>query len=346
MSVDKKYCMSSYLAFRFIDKNNLDFFEGLHHIPTEPVRPKQLINVNSAEDIDLYLKEHFKKLHARGEKLGIMLSGGMDSACLASYMPGCDAYTFRFLGGSFQDKELKRAEYYAEKYKMNLHYVDISWEDVLKYLPIVVESRKEPVHSIEPQIYKACLQAKKDGVESIILGECADSIFGGLDRLLSHDWEYQEFIDWFMFVDPKDVLVDPADVTGTFEPFRKGNKIDYVDFMQKVYLAESAKSYSNVFSAVEIKHDFPYSMFTTNLDLDRIRSGDSKYLIRELFNMKYPDYPVPDKNPMPRPVDKYFENWNGPVRKEFKKDINMDNFTGNQKWLLWCLEWFLNKYEK
>ena len=116
--------------------------------------------------------------------------------------------------------------------------------------------------------------------------------------------------------------------------------------MQKVYLAESAKSYSNVFSAVEIKHDFPYSMFTTNLDLDRIRSGDSKYLIRELFNMKYPDYPVPDKNPMPRPVDKYFENWNGPVRKEFKKDINMDNFTGNQKWLLWCLEWFLNKYEK
>ena len=320
MSVDKKYCMSSYLAFRFIDKNNLDFFEGLQHIPTEPVRPKQLVNVNSAEEIDNYLKEHFKKLNSRGEKLGIMLSGGMDSACLASYMPGCDAYTFRFLGGSFQDKELKRAEYYAEKYNLNLHYVDISWEDVL------VESRKEPVHSIEPQIYKACLQAKKDGVECIILGECADSIFGGLDRLLSHDWEYQEFIDWYMFVNPKDVLVDPADVTGTFEPFRNGNKIDYVDFMQKVYLAESAKSYSNVFSVVEIDHDFPYSMFTTKLDLNRIRSGDSKYLIRELFNMKYPDYPVPDKNPMPRPVDKYFENWKGPVRKEFKRDITMDNF--------------------
>jgi len=52
------------------------------------------------------------------------------------------------------------------------------------------------------------------------------------------------------------------------------------------------------------------------------------------------------KRQMPRPVDEYFANWDGPRRKEFKKDINMSDFSGNQKWLLYCLERFLNIYDK
>ena len=56
-----------------------------------------------------------------GKKKGIMLSGGMDSAIVASYMEGCDAYTFRFLDGKFKSDELKRAEYYAHYYGLKLH---------------------------------------------------------------------------------------------------------------------------------------------------------------------------------------------------------------------------------
>lgn len=69
------------------------------------------------------------------------------------------------------------------------------------------------------------------------------------------------------------------------------------------------------------------------------------YLIRELMAKKYPDIPVPFKNPMPRPVDKYFKDWKGPVRKECKKNLDMTKYTGNQKWQLWCLERFLNNNE-
>lgn len=78
------------------------------------------------------------------------------------------------------------------------------------------------------------------------------------------------------------------------------------------------------------------------LDLGRIRNGESKYIIRELFKMKYPHLDIPQKNPMPRPVDKYFANWEGPKRPEFRKDIDMSKLTGNQKWLLWVTEQFLN----
>lgn len=68
------------------------------------------------------------------------------------------------------------------------------------------------------------------------------------------------------------------------------------------------------------------------MDLKRIRSGDSKYLIRELFRMKCPGYPVPEKNPMPRPVNLYFADWKGPSIKEFLSNLDMSKFTGNHKW--------------
>ena len=61
--------------------------------------------------------------------------------------------------------------------------------------------------------------------------------------------------------------------------------------------------------------------------------------------MKYPGIPVPEKVPMPRPVDQYFADWRGPIRPEFLSNLDMNQFTGNQKWLLYCLERFLNLYD-
>ena len=42
-----------------------------------------------------------------------------------------------------------------------------------------------PVHSIEPQILQAALQAKNDGIEIMFVGESSDLVFGGMDQLLS-----------------------------------------------------------------------------------------------------------------------------------------------------------------
>ena len=60
---------------------------------------------------------------------------------------------------------------------------------------------------------------------------------------------------------------------------------------------------------------------------------------------KYPEIPVPNKVPMPRPVDIYFLEWQGPKRPEFKNNLNMNRFSGNQKWQMYCLEEFLNMNE-
>lgn len=343
--VDKNFCMSSYLAFRYIEKAHVDFYGGLEHKNIPKIHEEEQLLVSNSDDIDRELKEVFKQLE--GQKLGLMLSGGMDSACLASYMTGMDAYTFRFLDGNFQKEELARAEYFARKYDMRLHYVDISWKHIESCIKPVLEAKGAPVHSIEPQLYRAAIQAKEDGIERLIVGESADLIFGGMDQLLSKDWEFDEFMNRYIFTNPHLVLREPVDMRYLFERYRIGDKIDFMKFMDEVFSVESSSSYWNAFAAADILYTDPYARLkmAEPLELIRVRNGESKYLIRELFKMKYKDFSVPEKVPMPRPVDFYFENWSGPTRKEFIANLDMNIFTGNQKWQIWCLEYFLNMYE-
>lgn len=98
--------MSSYLAFRYIEREGMDFYENLHHENIPLPDENSFSYVSTAKDIDEAIQKVFDSLQK--EKLGICLSGGMDSAILASYMRGCDAYTFRFLGGEYQKEELAR----------------------------------------------------------------------------------------------------------------------------------------------------------------------------------------------------------------------------------------------
>ena len=334
--------MSSFLAFRYIYEDGLDFSYGLKHQVYKHHSDDQKIPVRTAQDIDVYLKKTFEFL--KGKKLGILLSGGMDSAILASYMPGCDAYTFRFLGGKYQEDELERAELFAKKYGLKLHYIDISWETVDKNLDTLMKNKNAPVHSIEPQIYEGALQAKRDGVELMVIGDAADYVFYGMDGLLAKDWKFEDFYKRMIYVEPSEVLKEPVDMHYIFEKYRKGEYIDYLGMYNSIVTDESYASYENAFCTANLPYVDPYELLKMKdpVDLNRVRNGESKYLIRELFKMRYPDMPIPQKNPMPRPVDTYFKGWKGPTRPEFRNDINLSNMTGNQKWLIYCLERFLN----
>lgn len=344
--IDKKYCMSSYMAFRYIEDENKNFAGGGAHRNIKPLSDDERIFVRTSDEIDYEIGKQIKKFE--NLKKGILLSGGMDSAIVASYLTGSDAYTFRFLGGEFQKDELSRAEYYAKYYDLKLHYVDINWETVVSHLEPVMKAKCAPVHSIEPQILQAALQAKADGVEMMFVGESSDLIFGGMDGLLSKDWKFEEFMERYIFTKPEDVLEEPESMQYLFERYRQGDKIDFLKFMDDVFSIESSSSYWNAFGVAGMPYYDPYAKLkmAEPLDLYRVRHGEPKYLIRELMAKKYPDIPVPNKVPMPRPVDEYFKNWAGPTRDEFRKDLDMNKFTGNQKWQMYCLEKFLEINDK
>jgi len=345
--VDKNFAMSSFLALRYIEKRDVDFADNIKYRHPNHLDGKYTF-VETANDIGKSIEKQIDEICGRYKKLGILLSGGMDSAILASFLPKCDAYTFRFMGGDFQKEELNRAEKFAEYCGHKLHYVDIDWDKMLDALTPVMQSKGGPVHSIEPQIYRGAIEAKTDGVDLMIIGDGSDYVFGGMDKLLSKDWGFEEFYHRYIYVEPEEVLNDPQSIRYLFERYRDKDNIDYKGFMDIVATEESYGSYSNAFIAAGLDYYDPYAILKMSkpLDLARIRSGESKYLIRELFKQRYPDIPVPEKVPMPRPVDLYFADWKGPHRPEFREDIEITKYSGNQKWLIWCLEKFLDMYEK
>ncbi len=343
--VDKDFAMSSYLAFRYIENREVNFVDGLSYRHPH-IFDGNRIPVDTAEEIGYAIQSQISELG--NKRLGILLSGGMDSAILASYLSPCDAYTFRFLGGEYQKEELDRARRYAEIYGHKLHYVDIDWNVIKECLEVVMRYKGGPVHSIEPQIYRAAQVAKQDGIDVMIIGDGSDYVFGGMDKLLSQDWTYDEFYHRYMYIDPAEVLVHPKDMHYLFDRYKKKESFDYLSFLDVVATEESYGSYDNAFCAAKLEYFDPYAKLIMKqpLDLQRIRSGESKYLVRQLFKMRYPELEVPEKIPMPRPVDIYFADWEGPSRKEFRSNICISEYSGNQKWLLWCLEEFLNMVDE
>ena len=342
--VDNDFCLSSYMAFHYIWKDGIDFAEGFQHKNFRPVEEKDRIPVRTSEDIDREIQKQFDELYKKYDNIGILLSGGMDSANLATYLkPGSHAYTFNSTSGVF-DADIERAMAYCKQLNLVHHLIDITMEDYEKYTPIVMRHKFAPVHSIEPQIYKAAELAKKDGVQLMIVGESADLIFGGMDKLITPDWTFDAFVKRYTFLDPNLVLVNPVDQSALFEKYRWGKEgINVLKFMDEVFSIESSSSYLNAFGAAWMRYYDPYAklVMTDPLDMTRVRNGEPKYLVRGLYAIKYPKLEIPFKIPMPRPVDAIFKNWEGPKRKEFRRDIPMADLTGNQKWQLWCAEQFL-----
>ena len=249
-----------------IERPDADFYPGMHHRNFVPVPDSERIPVASADEIDRAISAQLERL--RGRKAGIMLSGGMDSAIVASYMRGCDAYTFRFLGGEYGREELERAEYYAGYYGLELHYVDITWDTVERGLDICMRAKCAPVHSIEPQIYQAAMQAKADGIGIMLVGESSDLVFGGMDRLLSRDWDFDGFMKRYIFTDPEKVLVDPVPVRDVFERYRRdGDGIDFLSFMDDIFSVESSGSYMNAFACAGMDYYDPYARLKMSVPL-------------------------------------------------------------------------------
>lgn len=345
---DKDFCLSSYISFRYIWKEGKDFYNGLRHENFQPVAENNKVYVKTAEDIYNDIRKQFDQLYAKYENIGILLSGGMDSANLAHFLkPGSHAYTFTSDTGVF-NADVERASYYCRKFNLQHHLINISFDDYKRYTPIVMAAKGAPVHSIEPQIFKAAVMAQNDGVELLIVGESADLIFGGMDQLISRDWNFDDFAKRYTFLEPSKVLTTPVDMSELYETYRlPEGKIDYMKFMDEVFSIESSSSYMNAFAAARMPYYDPYArmMMSEPLDMHRVRNGEPKYLVRELFSMIYPELEIPFKIPMPRPVDAIFKEWGGPTRAEFRKDIDMNALTGNQKWQLWCAELFLDIFE-
>lgn len=344
-NVDKKFCSSSFLMFRTVVDSGKHFTTNSH--PQQMKIDFEREGIHSSTELFEVLEKRVEQATHDG-KAALALSGGIDSAILARLMPkGSVAYTFKcIVPGVEVVDESKTAALYAKECGLDHRIVEIYWEDFEKYVPLLMKNKGAPIHSIEVQIYKAALQAKRDGFQRVIYGESADCIFGGLSNLLSRDWTVGDFIERYSFVLPYKVLREFEIITEPFTRHEKNGYIDVHEFLSTEFLPESLGSYVNASNTADIEFVAPYSRAFMDMPLDykRVREGENKYLIREIFNRLYPDFKIPPKTPMPRPTNEWLKNWTGPKRQEFWPHCT-DNMSGDQKWLVFCLEWFLNLME-
>ena len=339
---DKKTCMSSYLIFRYVYDQNISFQDNYTCRIVD--LDFERIPVYDTESLQNALSNCVHKACLDG-KAALALSGGIDSAILARFVPeGTKAYTFRcIVPGIKVTDESDTAKQWAEINHLDHEIIDIYWEDVVRAADLCMKHKRAPIHSIEAQIYIAAEKAVKEGKTKFIFGENADIIYGGMNGLLEKDWLFSEFVDRYTYVMPYKVLREPVMLLDPYLEFEKDGHIDGYDFTNKYFRQEALGTYTNACETAGIEFVGPYSLtyLAKAIDYKRIRSGDTKYLIRELFRKLYPDVELPAKIPMPRPVNEWLENWEGPTRKEFLPHCT-DNMTGNQKWMVWCLERYLN----
>lgn len=341
---DRTYCMSSFLMFRSVINSGNSFSSNGFFDNKMTVKNAKKNIVYSADDLFSYLSNRVKQATSDG-KAAIALSGGIDSAILASMMPkGSVAYTFRcVVPGIEVVDESPRAAIYASACGLEHRIIEITWEDIEASLPDLFASKGAPIHSIEAQILKASRVAKSEGFTKLIFGESADCLYGGLSNILSRDWTVGDFIERYSFVLPYKVLKKFCLITEPFIEFSKDGYIDVHGFYQNVFFQESTASYLNACRVGGIEPVLPYAETVMGIPLDygRVRSGENKYLIREIFNKIFPQLCIPPKTPMPRPTSEWLKDWHGPLRDEFWPHC-CDGMTGDQKWLVYCLEKYLN----
>jgi len=117
--------------------------------------------------------------------LGLLLSGGVDSALLLALMKKTGAthktYTVGY-GGTFADDELSDAADTARMLNAENYAVQLTREDFEAILPRVISIVEEPVasSSVVPMYY-VCQRARQD-VKVVLMGQGPDELMGGYRR--------------------------------------------------------------------------------------------------------------------------------------------------------------------
>ncbi len=343
---DRAYCSSSYLMYRYVFDRERAFSEEKSCNICDISFSR--LPVKNSDELIAALRQKMADACADGRAV-LALSGGIDSALLARFAPqGTKAMTFRcVIPGKKLIDESTQASHWAKLNGLKHEVLDLTWENVEKASAALMKHKGAPIHSIEAQIYCAAQRAAEAGYSKFIFGENADIIYGGMDGLLAKDWLFSEFVERYAYIMPYRVLKDPKLILEPFIEFEKDGHIDGHEFINKYFRQEALGTYNNACQTAGLQFVGPYSetYLAAPLDKERIRRGESKYVIREAFAKLYPGENLPPKIPMPRPTDEWFAAWGGPVRPEFWPHCT-DNMTGDQKWMVWCLERYLDLLEK
>lgn len=269
-----------------------------------PLPKANPIWVKDVQQIQEYLAERIGALKGR---VGLLLSSGLDSAILAKYLPAnAVAYTIDYEGIYAKNSEFDGAATFL-KGEFTHRRVLITKADYFSAIEEVTRLRKAPTVPHEASVYIACRRAALDGVQHMLAGFGADGRFGGFKSLhLSPRFRDFRKLLATWYIDPKEVLVEPAPVDWVINSYAENGRVDVQRFLTEVG-TEGRSAYECVVAA-GLNPVFPYAemALAEKLDLER----PEKYLLHSLFEKLY-GYPyVGRKKPLWVPYD----DWMGGIK--------------------------------
>tara|TARA_Y100000389_G_C17373316_1_gene470242 strand:- start:96 stop:1172 length:1077 start_codon:yes stop_codon:yes gene_type:complete len=342
-------CIHEFLAFQHV-YSNIKWTEGVYNRSydeyTECPRNNLVSNGKEAVDNLFKLKNKLFKNYKHDE-VGILISSGIDSATIAKLMPENSYAFYATYVERDIDPEIEIVKKYCKINNLNLVVVNISWNDYISNMDYLMKVKKNPIHPCEIPVYMCCLKAKELNIKLLTSGWGADTHFGGMDKLISKDWNFDDFKKRYEYcprINKNNTLLDK-----TYDKFiNKNGIVDIQQFLTFNYHIMTIKSFFYIPELCGLIHLplWGYLGINGNLNLDRIRNGESKYVIREAFKLLYKDDNVDltNKIPFTRPTDiymkKYFNDYDYfDTLKEYIENNN--NLSSQQKWMIYCLNRFI-----
>lgn len=209
--------ITSYLTFRY-PIGDLTMFKGCSRSPPavqispygeiSPMwHPKfggTTISFENAMKItEKLLLESIKKI-SEGKKIGITLSGGLDSSLICAMVrhlyPDDEIYTYSV--GFYGDDEFEYSRRVARTNDTIHKEIVLNKEDFIgseSLLRPLIKQKGSPLHPNEIALAEAEGVARSDNCDIVLCGEGADDIFGGYGQILRMYMNYSGDVDFFSY---------------------------------------------------------------------------------------------------------------------------------------------------
>lgn len=315
---------SEYLSFR-------SFFTGFKPTPT------QLTKVATFSELANFI-EHEISL---ADSPALLLSGGMDSAVLAPYMPrGSTAYTVYH--PKIERTEVAIARSYAEKFELVHKVIEMDLDQYFEVMNGLMVAKKMPLSPAEPVLHILALHASKDGHSHVVTGGGADTKQGGFPRLRKHRWQnsYQKKLQK-LYLDSSKVLQQFSDISHVLSNYVLcspiGKIVDTKTFLREIGTERFA--FENAVTQAGVSHIAPFDSCDSLLDM-RMNRALPKYFIQKFYRQIYGRMP-PQKFGLQKPSFALKDYH--PERDEFNKEFDYEGLDYNRKFLIYSLERFMNE---
>ena len=251
-------------------------------------------------ELDLKLEKAVKS-HLIGDvKIGIFVSGGLDSSLIAHYVNQTKSNLEGF-GASVKENgydELKYINKVSHNENINLNLVDINKNNFINNIDNIIKYRSEPASIPHETGYflMSKLMSEKN-IKVVMSGDGADELFGGYGRLFQSPLDfYKKKVSNFFYNEIDHFL-------NRYSYFKDNDKKEYLNlevFNNQLHDKESLEYLHKVFDEVKHKNYFDkmyYIMFKIHLvnqlnRLDRMTMASSvearvPFLDKELIEFVY-----------------------------------------------------------